>query len=249
VQEFCGYAAIMPVVRLNSAFAAIHGRLGGVVFKTYPGGKVVVTRVPRFEGYVPTPAQRARRERMAEATAYAQKVYSDAALKALYIMAAKRIRRQPFRLAISDHLAKEKLLEKSQTTIALSPAESSAIERLRRCGALKPSVTPRVASRLRFVGQRRPAIAAQTVRNSLRRERAPAPEGASFVRIGMREIRGSRKPQRDGFRCPPAGARRRGPPGPVRTERLISSKTSMVQAGESMGRGDLVACAIRFAPS
>jgi hypothetical protein len=84
-------------------YRAIRGRLGDRVYKTY-GDKVIVTRVPCFDGYVPTAAQRKRREKLREATAYAQAVYADPAAKAIYVAAAKQLGRQPFRLAVADFL-------------------------------------------------------------------------------------------------------------------------------------------------
>ena len=54
----------MAIAILNPAFTAIRGRVGDIVFKTYRargGNKIVLTRVPCFEGYVPSPAQVARR--------------------------------------------------------------------------------------------------------------------------------------------------------------------------------------------
>ena len=94
----------MSLVQLDPAFKAIHGRIGDVVYKTYRNGKVIVTRVPCFDGYVPTRAQRARRNRMKEATAYAKRIYADPVAKAVYVAAAQTLRRRPFRLAISDYL-------------------------------------------------------------------------------------------------------------------------------------------------
>jgi hypothetical protein len=93
----------MPIVTLNSALVAIRGRVGDVVFKTYRD-KVVMTRVPRFTSVVATPAQRARRDRLKAATAFAHRVYASTRAKAYYTEAARRLGRQPFRLAISDHL-------------------------------------------------------------------------------------------------------------------------------------------------
>ena len=88
----------------NPVIVAVHGRVGDVVYKTY-GAKIIVTRVPCFAGYVPTAAQRARRDRMREATAYAKRIYADPAAKAIYVAAAKTLHRQPFRLAVSDYLS------------------------------------------------------------------------------------------------------------------------------------------------
>lgn len=88
--------AQMPFVR------AIRGRVGNVVCKTY-GRKIVVTRVPRFDGYAPSAAQRSCRDRMQAATAYAQRIYAHPVAKARYVAAAKKLHRQPFRLAVSDY--------------------------------------------------------------------------------------------------------------------------------------------------
>jgi hypothetical protein len=83
--------------------AAVHGRVGDHVFKTY-GEKIIVTRMPCFDGYVPSAAQRKRREKMRAATAYAQAVYANPTAKAVYVAAAKPLGRQPFRLAVADFL-------------------------------------------------------------------------------------------------------------------------------------------------
>ena len=88
---------------LGLPIRAIRGRLGDRVYKTY-GDKIIITRVPCFDGYIPTAAQRDRRDRMRAATAFAQAVYADPAAKAVYVTAAKALGRQPFRLAVSDFL-------------------------------------------------------------------------------------------------------------------------------------------------
>jgi hypothetical protein len=84
-------------------FLSIRGRVGDRVYKTY-GHKIIVTRVPRFDGYEPSAAQRDRRGKMRAATAYAQAVYADPAAKAIYVAAAKPLGRHPFRLAVSEFL-------------------------------------------------------------------------------------------------------------------------------------------------
>jgi hypothetical protein len=88
------------IILLSRAF---RGRVGERVYKTY-GDKIIVTRVPRFDGYVPSVAQRGRRDKMRAATAYARAVYADPAAKAVYVAAARQLGRQPFRLAVSDFL-------------------------------------------------------------------------------------------------------------------------------------------------
>src|SRR5690348_7331171 len=60
-----------PLALLGPMVAAIRGRIGNRVYKTY-GEKIIITRVPSFAGYVPSAAQRDRRDRMRAATAFAQ---------------------------------------------------------------------------------------------------------------------------------------------------------------------------------
>ena len=78
---------------LGPLCVAFRGRVGDRIYKTY-GDKIIVTRVPCFAGYVPTAAQRERRDRMRAATAFAQSVYADPAAKAVYVAAAKALGRQ-----------------------------------------------------------------------------------------------------------------------------------------------------------
>ena len=85
---------------------AVRGRVGDRVFKTY-GRRIVITRVPTFEGYCPSAAQRRQRDALRAATSYAQAVYGCSAAKALYRAAARTLGRQPYRLAIRDNLAAE----------------------------------------------------------------------------------------------------------------------------------------------
>jgi hypothetical protein len=101
VRGFLASELMLPFLMLP--VRSIRGRLGDRVYKTY-GDKIIVTRVPCFDGYVPTAAQRERRAKLREATAYAQAVYADPATKAIYVRAAKQLGRQPFRLAVSDFL-------------------------------------------------------------------------------------------------------------------------------------------------
>lgn len=106
--------AFLPV-----GVVAVRGRVGNCVFKTY-GSRVIVTRVPRFDGYVPSESQRAQRDRLRAATVYAQRVYADPAAKALYVAAARRLGRQPFRLAISDFLSRGDAGAKQRVRLVLA---------------------------------------------------------------------------------------------------------------------------------
>jgi hypothetical protein len=110
-----------PLAQLGPMVAAIRGRMGNRVYKTY-GEKIIITRVPSFEGYVPTAAQRDRRNRMRAATAFAQAVYADPAAKAVYVAAARALGRQPFRLAVSDFLHGRTRITPAVPCPAMSPA-------------------------------------------------------------------------------------------------------------------------------
>lgn len=116
-----------PAPPVPSFIRTLHGRIGDRIYKTYRrprgGRRIVVTRVPDFTGYVPTAAQRAQRERMRAAMAYAQRIAADPVLKTLYAAAARGLGRAPFRLAISDWLR---------------PADTGARERLALAAAAFP---------------------------------------------------------------------------------------------------------------
>jgi hypothetical protein len=127
-------------------YRAIRGRLGNRVYKTY-GDKVIVTRVPCFVGYVPTKAQRERREKLRAATAYAQAVYAAPAAKAVYVAAAKALGRQPFRLAVSDFLH-------GRPRVTLAPAGISRIDSVGCRGA--DSLRPRFANEAKGAASLRP---------------------------------------------------------------------------------------------
>jgi hypothetical protein len=160
-------AAVMPLCR------AIRGRLGDRVYKTY-GDKIIVTRVPRFEGYVPSAAQRDRRDRMRSATAFAQAVYADPAAKAVYVAAAKILGRQPFRLAVADFLHGRSRVKVS------GPKSATATRTMTGCGNCGrdvgvPPRRPEIAHRKRGVRSRPWRVAAGWPASSLRRCNAHAP--------------------------------------------------------------------------
>jgi hypothetical protein len=56
-------------------------------------------------------AQKANRERFAEAIAYARAAMADPEVRAQYEKLGKKLNRQPFRVAVSDYYAGKNLLE------------------------------------------------------------------------------------------------------------------------------------------
>ena len=57
-------------------------------------------------------AQKDHRKRFRQAIAYAQRAMADAQVRAHYEKVAKKARRQPFRVAVSDYFAGKDLLKK-----------------------------------------------------------------------------------------------------------------------------------------
>ena len=123
-----------------SAITALHGRIGDRVYKTYQchgAVRFVVTRVPDFTGSTSTAAQRTQRERLRAATAYAKSVYADPAAKAVYVAAAQKLGRVPFRLAVSDYLAGRVLVPEGTLVLAQRPQRAQ-----RRSSVLRTSTVP-----------------------------------------------------------------------------------------------------------
>ena len=156
---------MLPILMLPAR--AIRGRLGDHVYKTY-GDKIIITRAPCFDGYVATAAQRARRERMRAATAYAQAVYADPVAKGIYVAVAKQLGRKPFRLAVSDFLHdRPRVIFASANTKTRrswrSPAATRATQALSpRSVGRRPPFNAN-ALRIRRAGKRRTACVAQCV--------------------------------------------------------------------------------------
>jgi hypothetical protein len=148
--------------------------LGDVVFKTYSRGdarKIVVTRVPNFAGCVPTAAQRIRRDRLREATAYAQRVYADPAAKAFYVAAAQKLGRQAFRLAVSDFLRADARLT-SPDIAALLPHHAAERASTGRARVGRAPAGPAANLRQGVIPQAaRPAVAPCLFRRPRRRRR------------------------------------------------------------------------------
>jgi hypothetical protein len=175
---------------------AIRGRLGDRVYKTY-GAKIVVTRVPCFDGYVPTVAQRQRREKMRAATAYAQAVQADPAARAVYVAAAKALGRQPFRLDVSDFLrgrSRVKLAPATSTRVAPDSSEPSK-QRAIGPNAKTPRTEPRYAKGSGCAyACRRLAGAKSNPRDRLRSYSLPSKAYRRSPRSGLAFIPGA-KPQ------------------------------------------------------
>ena len=76
-------------------------------------GKQTAMKTPDMSRVKWSKAQKASRERFADAIDYAKQAMADPKVRAHYEKLGKKANRQPFRVAVSDFLAGKNLLEKT----------------------------------------------------------------------------------------------------------------------------------------
>ena len=98
-------------VELNPTVDKYRGKIGKLTYR-WMYGKQTVMKTPDMSRVKWSKAQKANRERFAEAIAYARQAIANPKIRAHYEKAGKKADRQPFRVAVSDFLAGKNLLEK-----------------------------------------------------------------------------------------------------------------------------------------
>lgn len=73
---------------------------------------MIISQLPDMSEVEWSPAQIAQRERMKQANAYAKAAMADPKVRAIYKKMAKKKKRQPFRVAVSDYFKGNDLLAK-----------------------------------------------------------------------------------------------------------------------------------------
>lgn len=101
----------MAKVDLIPPFKRIRGKIGDLSYR-WMHGQQTVMKTPDMSKVKWSEAQKASRKRFAEAIRYAKKAMADPQASARYEKLAKKADRQPFRVAVSDFLAGNNLLEK-----------------------------------------------------------------------------------------------------------------------------------------
>jgi hypothetical protein len=99
-------------VELNPTVEKYRGKIGKLTYR-WMYGKQTVMKTPDMSNVKWSKAQKANRERFAEAILYAHQAMADPKVRAHYEEIAEKADRQPFRVAVSDYLAGKNLLEKS----------------------------------------------------------------------------------------------------------------------------------------
>ena len=101
----------MAKVELDAPFKKITGTIGKLSYR-WMHGQQTVMKTPDMSKVKWSKAQKANRQRFAEAIHYAQQAMADPEASAQYKKLGKETGRQPFRVAVSDYLAGNDLLEK-----------------------------------------------------------------------------------------------------------------------------------------
>ena len=93
----------MAKARLSPMIAGISGAMGNVVFRRSKNGEVIIARRPKKSNTKPSEAQKAQRERFAQAIAYASAALADPNLRLHYEAQAAILKKTPHNLAVSDY--------------------------------------------------------------------------------------------------------------------------------------------------
>ena len=117
-----------PRIRLHPMFEWIRGKMGNIVYRLSHNGEVSAYPTPDMSGVEWSPAQKAQRQRLARATAYAQLAIQYPDLRQTYVELAKRRKknkRRPFDMAVSDYCQGNDLLWKKLYGDQEKPADWS----------------------------------------------------------------------------------------------------------------------------
>ena len=101
----------MVRVRLHPPVKSMSGKMGIYTYRVMRG-KQTLMKTPDMSKVKWSKAQKASRERFAEAIHYARQAMADPIVRAHYEKLGEKANRQPFRVAVSDFLAGKNLLEK-----------------------------------------------------------------------------------------------------------------------------------------
>jgi hypothetical protein len=102
----------MAEVKLNASLEELRGKIGSVVYRRTKSGKTIVTKCPDMSKVIWSPAQQAQRERIKQANAYAKAAMADPKVRAVYEKIARKQKRVPYNVAVSDYCKGNDLFSK-----------------------------------------------------------------------------------------------------------------------------------------
>ena len=104
----------MAKIELHPMFKAVSGKMDGIVFRRSVSGRLYMSRTPDMSGVQWSPAQKAQRQKLQQASAYARAALADPQLRAHYQERAAKENSRPYNLAISDAFKGRNLLKESE---------------------------------------------------------------------------------------------------------------------------------------
>jgi hypothetical protein len=102
----------MAKVRLHPLFEEFRGKIRGLVFRLSHNGKISAYMSPDMSRVKWSAAQKAHRERFAEASAYARAAIADPQIRAIYeqMSMERKNNKRPYDMAVSDYCDGNNLL-------------------------------------------------------------------------------------------------------------------------------------------
>ena len=94
----------MAKIKLNPLFEGISGKMGDVVFRKSKNGQTYISSCPKKSSAPPSEAQKAQRERLKLANAYATLALADTDLRAIYEEMAAQEGKDAHAMARTDYL-------------------------------------------------------------------------------------------------------------------------------------------------
>jgi hypothetical protein len=117
-----------PKILLHPMFRWIRGKLGKIVYRLSHNGQLSAYPAPDMSGVEWSPAQKAQRQRLARATAYAKLAIQYPDIRQFYVEMAKKRKKnkgRPFDMAVSDYYQGNDLLWKKLYGDQEKPADWS----------------------------------------------------------------------------------------------------------------------------
>jgi hypothetical protein len=117
-----------PKILLHPMFRWIRGKMGKIIYRLSHNGEVSAYPAPDTTGVEWSPAQKAQRQRLARATAYAKLAIQYPEIRQFYVEMAKQRKknqRRPFDMAVSDYCQGNDLLWKKLYGAQDKPADWS----------------------------------------------------------------------------------------------------------------------------
>lgn len=104
-----------PKILLHPMFRWIRGKMGKIVYRLAHNGEVSAYPAPDMSGIEWSQAQKAQRQKLAQATAYGKLAIRDPEIRQYYVQMAKQRKQdqgRPFDMAVSDYFQGNDLLWK-----------------------------------------------------------------------------------------------------------------------------------------